>query len=168
MNLKLLIAFCCLMLAVPVLAQTNTPTPSPTPTPGFALPSFGSIPSPTPVATSNPVVIEATIEIQSGPIYNYLATVEHNLSAAPADITNPGLPVVPSETGIQLFGYIKWLISSGTGDQLLGPFGSMTPHFAAYITLVVFLATIYFLVFVVRFLLRFVVWVITQILKLIP
>lgn len=62
-------------------------------------------------------------------MYEQMATANAQLNSAPADLTNPnGLPILPSENGQQLFGYIKWLVSPAAADEWAGPFAGVFQH----------------------------------------
>lgn len=157
-----------LMVAGAARAQTDTPTPTPTTGP-WLLPTvhFELMSSPTPIPTATQWELQATAQLPTGPIYDYLATTESNLAAAPAQIDS-GLAVLPHLPAGEAFGYAKWLIGTGTTSEVFGPFAIIVQHVTAELFIIVALATIYLIIFLARFVLRFINWLITNILKIIP
>ncbi|MBI5671278.1 MAG: hypothetical protein HZC41_25050 [Chloroflexi bacterium] len=129
---------------------------------------FPPIESPTPIPTSTPVLQDYTVELPTTDLINYLATAESNLSNAPTDLRNPAGPILPNTNGSQVFGYSKWLMSPATANEIFGPFGLVVSHVAAAVTLVIILALVYFLIYVAVLIVRFVVWIISTILKVVP
>lgn len=146
-------------------AQTDTPTPTTGPW-AFATVDFGHIPSPTPRPTSTSLSIEVTVDLPTDYIYDSLATVEGHLREAPENIAPAGW--LPNQTGYQLFSYTKWMLSGQVGEELLGPFGPFVGRLEAILVIQIVMAAIYFIIFIARFVVRFVQWIITNILKFIP
>jgi len=163
----------CLYETLTAIAPTATPMPTSTYgavtliAPEMPNVAFPLVLSPTPIASATPLVMP-TAHLPTGDLINYLATAERNLANAPADISNPGVAVLPNEDGWELWGYAKWLISPATADELFGPFGSMLKVIGAAITLVVVIGLVYFLVFIAVRLLRFVVWIVRTALQFVP
>lgn len=154
------------LLIITMLRFRDTPTP--TPSPGYGVTIFQPIPSPTPVPSSTPVMLPTVFGPLDG-VYNYLATAEYQLQQAPTDLLHNGsLPVLPDETGGPIFGYIKWVFSGAIADDVFGPMAPIVIHASALFALALFLAGVYFIVFVFRLIIRFVVWVVERLLSLIP
>lgn len=149
---------------------TNTPRPTQFPTSTLAgqdypIMGFDQVLSPTPIPSGTPITIGAEVEIPSGPIYNGLATVENSLSSAPENISSY---YVPNQQGAQLFSYLKWMFSGSIGDEIIGPFGPFIGRIAAMVGIEIALAGVYFAIFISRFVLQFVQWIITLVLKFVP
>jgi hypothetical protein len=132
------------------------------------IPTFEPLASPTPIPTLEALQIEVTVEVPHSYIYNGLATVEAGLAQAPADLTNPGLPVLPGTQGGELFGYIKWIFATNIAYEVFGRFGDIVVHLAARLTLIMFLTGIALLITLVTFVLRFVVWIVYKIRAIFP
>jgi len=132
------------------------------------VPTFVPLASPTPVATSAPVDLGGTLEVPQGDMYNYLATANANLESAPENLTNPGVAVLPNQNGSQLFAYAKWITSAGAADEVFGPFGPIVTHIGAAVILIIFLAIVYFIIFLVTLIIRFVGWLITKVTQVVP
>jgi hypothetical protein len=69
----------------------------------------------------------------------------------------------------QVFGYIKWLFSPNSAQELLGR--SLAPvgiNILVIFTMIVALTAIYIAINIVVYIIKFVVWIITQMLKLVP
>lgn len=94
-----IVVFLLVLLALPLPTLAQTPTP----------------PGPLPLPTQQ--------------MYEALATQNANLATLPADLTSPnGIPLLPNEDGVVLFGYIKWLISPTAADEWAGPFAPVFQH----------------------------------------
>lgn len=149
---------------------TNTAQPTLFPTPTLAgqdypIIAFDPVASPTVLASVTPVPPLATMDLQTGPVYNSLATVEGSLRNAPENISPY---YVPNQQGAQLFSYMKWVLGSSIGDELVGPFGPFIGRISAMIGIEIALAGVYFIIFVSRFVLQFVQWIVTLVLKFVP
>ena len=131
-------------------------------------PVFEPVPSPTPIATATPLNLQATAQLPTDLVYTYLATTEGNLQSAPVDLRNPGVPVVPTQTGAEFFGYVKWITSANVGEEVFGPFGLIPNHIGALMLLMIVLVSVYLLIYLVSFILRFVNWLVSKALDLIP
>ncbi len=132
------------------------------------VPTLIPLASPTPMATLEPVNLGGTLEVPEGEMYNYLATANANLESAPDDLTNPGVAVLPDETGSQIFRYAKWITSAGAADEVFGPLSPFVTHAGAAVFLAIFLAIVYFLIFLATLIIRFVSWLITKITQVVP
>ena len=163
-----LIVLLLLMLSVsPALAQTDTPTPSPVP--ALPIPAFEAIPSPTAIPTGEAATVEPASGLPVNQVYDYLATAYVALNSAPTDITQPdGRPLLPEVQLGVLFSFAKWLLDPVTADQLAGPFSPLLVYFGIYFGLVIILGGIYLIAVVVRAILRWVIFIYTQITKAIP
>ncbi len=173
MNKRLGFLLLFLLVASPVLAQTDTPTPTLTPTetpvPAMPVPTFDLIASPTPIATNAAVTIEPASGLPVNDLYNYLGTAYVALNQAPDDITHPGgQPILPDAQVSVLFSFAKWLFSSSTADALAGPFAPLLFYLGIYFGLVIVMTGLYMLAVIVRAVLRWIVYIYTQITKAIP
>lgn len=106
-------------------------------------------------------------------IYRVMATAAYNVNALPEQIKNSGpagKDISGSTSGaVQIFGYVKWVLSPNTAQELLGkafsPFGINV--FVIFLV-ITSLTAIYFLVNLIVIIIKFVAWIINQLLKLIP
>jgi hypothetical protein len=106
-------------------------------------------------------------------IYRVMATAAYNVNKMPEEIKKSGpagKDISGSTSGaVQLFGYAKWVMSPNTAQELMGkslaPFGINV--FVIFL-LITSLTAIYFLVNLIVIVIKFVAWVINQLLKLIP
>lgn len=106
-------------------------------------------------------------------IYRVMATAAYNVNQMPEEIKKSGpsgKDISGSTSGAaQLFGYAKWVMSPNTAQELLGksfaPFGINV--FVIFV-LITSLTAIYFLVNLIVIVIKFVAWIINQLLKLIP
>lgn len=156
-----------LLLVIPAQAQTATPTATPTATttpctPGIDVGNlnFGGN------CQSNSLDPDMRSDL-----YRSMATAAADVNNLPEQI-NSGQSgsIIPSTSGaIQLFGYIKWLFSMNTAQEVMGK--TLAP-FGANIFVLFFIVTtmtaLYFLVNFIVLIVKAVVWVFTQFLKLIP
>lgn len=130
-----------LALGVPVLAQTSTPTPVPTVPPDLS---------------------------------NQMATAAAQANQLPSDITQPNgvQSVVPNAEAAPLFSYIKWLFSYNSAQELLGPtLAPLGVNMFVILTIVMLLFGIYLVVNLITLILRFVIWIMSiiwKVLQLIP
>jgi hypothetical protein len=129
------------------------------------VPIFAPIASPTPVASATPFDLNLDFDLPTGDLYDQLATAAANINSLPQDMDNAPLP---DEDGEELFGYIKWLLSSSTAEELFGPLGVILIHIGIALSLVLFGVAIYFALFVARLVIRFVVWLIKTLWDLLP
>jgi len=74
---------------------------------------------------------------------------------------------VPNETGRQLFGYVKWLVSPSSADELAGPFAPLISHTGVFIALLFALILVYAIVWAVIWILRFIYWLYRLIVQII-
>lgn len=129
---------------------------------------FEPIPSPTPIPTSTPIPV-TTPQLPTENLINGLATAENNLNQVPENLTNPsGQPLLPANNGATVFSYARWLFSAPVGRELFGPFALIFDSIAAVLTVLIVLALIYVAIQVAVLLVRFIVWIVTNVLKLIP
>ncbi len=162
MRLKLIILVLMLTLAGAVSAQTSTPTPGCTGGIDIGNLNIGG------QCTSNTINSDTKSDL-----YRNMATAAANVNALPEQIRGSGTTgnnVVPSTAGAtQIFGYVKWLLSGNTAQELLGrslaPFGV---NLAIILILVIALTGVYFLVNFAVLIIKAIIWIINQILKLIP
>ena len=137
-----------LLIAGTSYAQTDTPTPTITPTPAVTL----------------------VLTVPRSEMYQSMATAAASVNQLPDEIRRPGGQSLVAQPDVsQLFGYIKWLFSLNTAQELLGP--TLAPIGASlYIVMyfVVILTAIWFLMNLIVLIVKAVIWVINQILKIIP
>lgn len=149
---KLIPALLLMLVAIPAAAQTATPTPTPTNTPWATL--------------SAPEYV-MTMTVPSADIYQVLSTANANIQQMPASINSTGGVNVDNAT--QLFGYARWLFSPTAAAELLGQtFAPFAITFFFVLVTTIALATVYFLVWFVILIVRVVLWVVNQILKIVP
>ena len=162
------------MIVMLLQAPTNTPTPLPSPTPffsGFGYVLFPTIEAPTviPPASATPTqAIPPTVQLPYMEVYGYIGTLDAQSASLPSNITNPYVPIVPAVNAAALWGYAKWLISPSTADQIAGPFAPLIQHMAVIVIITLTLSLVYGLITAIRFVARFVVWMINRFLDFIP
>lgn len=140
------------LMAAPTLAQTATPTPTPT-----------------------QIAITANIQLTlpRSDMYRSVATAAAQVNQLPEQIQaagQNGQSIIPDTAGAtQMFGYIKWLFSLNTAQELMGktlaPFGV---NVFIIFTLITVMTALYFLVNFIVLIVKGIIWVINQVLKLIP
>lgn len=145
------------------LAQTATPVPRNIGVYFEPIPSLTPMPTVTPLGTLNAYV-------PSGPIYEWLSTSVANVNSLPADLASPnGVSLLPNVDGRQLFAYTKWLFSSASAEETLGPtFAPFAVHSFAYFVLVVFTTSVYVTITLVAWLVRGVIWLVSKIRHFLP
>lgn len=74
---------------------------------------------------------------------------------------------VPAETGRALFGYVKWIVSPSSADELAGPFAPLISHTGVFIALMFALILVYAIVWAVIWILRFIYWLYRLIVQII-
>lgn len=116
--------------------------------------SNSGLPQPTPV----PVIVEA------GNLWTGLADANNTLNSLGPGSVGSG---VPNETGRQLFGYVKWLVSPSSADELAGPFAPLISHTGVFIALLFALILVYAIVWAVIWILRFIYWLYRLIVQII-
>lgn len=137
----------------------------------FALPipTFEPVPSPTAIATYQPPPADATPEVFVGEVYSIMATVERGLRDLPADLRNPGLPLLNSENGFRLFSYAKWMTASSTSDEIFSPyFAGIARRFPVLLYMAIIFGSINLIITVAVFLIRAVVWILDKIRSALP
>lgn len=122
--------------------------------------------TPTPTPTAIPVVVT----VQRSEMYSLLATASYNVNNMPRDVSNSnGTSLLPNTDARNLVGYAKWLFSPNSTQELLGrtfaPIGNMA---FVLLGLIVILTGIYLAVLLVVYIIKFIVWFVTVILKFIP
>lgn len=130
--------------------------------------TFEPIPSLTPVPSATPIGIDVTATLPIGTMIDYIATVQAQVDSVPEDVTNLGAPILPADDGGKIYAYTKWLVSPNIGDELFGPFGGFSLRLRNAISIVLAFAVIYGLLFFIIYLLRFVIYVVKLIRKLLP
>jgi hypothetical protein len=126
---------------------------------------------PTPIATMAPLDLTIDVEVPRSEIYSFLATAAANINQLPAQIDRDpsGTSLIPSDDARNLLGYAKWLFSPATARELMGE--ALSPlgiNAFVLFTLIVFLTSAWLLVKIATMLIKAVVWLIQQALRLIP
>lgn len=161
MSTKLALLILALMLTVaPALAQTPTPICEGGINIGHL--NFGG------ECKSNSIDADVKSDL-----YRSMATAAAQVNQLPEQIRTSGQngqSILPNTSGaVQIFGYIKWLFSAATAQELMGktlaPFGVNV--FIIFMMITVMTA-IYFLVNFIVLIVKGVIWVFNQFLKLIP
>ena len=131
-----------LLVALPVHAQTATPTP--------------------------PVTLQVTVP--RAEMNSAMATAAAGTNNLPDEIQRPGgTSLIPSVDLTQLFAYAKWLFSLNTANELLGrTFAPIGMELMIIFTFTVILTILYFIINIIALIIKGVIWVINQILKIIP
>lgn len=141
---KLLLIIVLVSVGAVSFAQTPTPTITPTPT--------------------------ATQGLEKSDAYKFLATAAANLQTLPDDPSvASGVQLIPSDNGAQIFGYVKWLFSGASADELLGR--TLSPIGVRFFLLLIIqfaLTVIFFITNFIAILLRVANWIIRFILQFIP
>jgi hypothetical protein len=150
-----------LVVALPARAQTATPTPC---NPGLDIGhlNFGGN------CQNNTVDADTKSDL-----YRVMATAAFQVNELPEQIQTSGQNgqgVIPSTSGaIQIFGYIKWMFSANTAQELMGrtlaPFGI---NIFIIFLMITIMTGLYFLVNFIVLIVKAVIWVFNQFLKLIP
>jgi hypothetical protein len=111
--------------------------------------------------------MEATVPRSE--IYTFLATAAANVNRMPDQIANAAGPDLPSTDAMQLFSYSKWLFSTNTAQEVLGPtFAPIGINLFIVLTVVVGMAIVWFAILFASMLIKAVVWIVQQILRIIP
>lgn len=134
------------------------------------IPTMPLVPVPTAIPTSTPVATMDADDIPRNAIYTFLATAAANVNSLPDDVSAPdGAVVLPDTDGRQVFAYAKWLFSGATAQELLGiTFSPVAIHLFAGLTLIVILVSIYLVVNLVVLLIKGVIWIVQQVLRVVP
>lgn len=133
-------------------------------------PPVPPLPSPTYIPTLTPVPTADSAIINTLPLYNFLATASANINALPDNPSEPGgVSAVPDTNANTIFGYVRWLFSGNSAQELLGPtLAGMAIPFVIIMTNVITLTGFYMLVNFITSLAKGVVWLVQQILKFVP
>lgn len=161
MRLNLIILVLVLMSTIPAFAQTATPTPC---TPGVDIGNLNVGGN----CRSNSVDPSLKSDL-----YRSMATAAANVNALPEQVRSSGpdgSSVLPSTSGAsQLFGYIKWVFSSNSRQELLGKtLAPLGETLWTVLSLVIGMAAVYWAIRIITLIIKTVVWVFNQFLKLIP
>jgi hypothetical protein len=132
------------------------------------VPTVPALPSPTYIPTSTPMPTFAA-DVPRSDIYYYLATAAANFNALPDDPAAPGgVPLLPNDDGRNLFGYARWLLSGSVTPELLGPLAPFGTSTFVWVTLIIVIVAIFLTLNLVTTIVRFVVFVISFIRRLLP
>lgn len=139
-----------LLIAGGVHAQTDTPTPTNTPT---ATPA-----------------ITLVVTVPRSDMYASMATAAANVNQLPDEIRmSAGQNLVPRPDLTRLFGMAKWLFSLNTANELLGrTLAPIGVELYIIFFFVIILTSIWFLINLIVLIIKGVIWIINQILKIIP
>lgn len=158
-----------LVIAGSVSAQTSTPTPDPSCSDVLQVIGrviFGGAC----VGNGQPVEIDDQMESD---LYKNMATAAAIVDKLPEQISKAGpkgQTLAEAFAGAkQVFGYVKWLFSPNSAQELLGR--SLAPigiNVLVIFTMVVALTAIYIAINIAVYIVKFATWVINQILKLLP
>jgi len=160
---KIALLILLLMLATaPALAQTATPTAGCTGGIDIGNLNFGG------QCTSN--------SIDSGmksDMYRSMATAAAQVNQLPEQIRTSGQngqSILPNISGaVQIFGYIKWLTSVNTAQETMGKtFAPFAVNVYIVLLMIITMTSLYFLVNFIVLIIKGVIWVFNQFLKLIP
>jgi len=160
------------LIPTPIWPDLDTPTPYMTITPA---PTSTVFASPTGFVTNTPFPTEVvTVEVPDDALYNNLSTSEAELTGLSNTVSTTdnqifwnGNPILPDEDGASIFGYLKWLVSTGS-ESLFGPFAPIALHIGILLSLAFLSLVVYFSKMIATALFRGVSWVINSILKFIP
>jgi hypothetical protein len=112
----------------------------------------------------NPTGLRATaVALDTGNIWSGLQEANAMVNSLPPNMA----AAVPAETGRTLFGYVKWLVSPSSADEIAGPFAPMLSHMGFALLLIFGAAAIYAIVWGLVWVLKFVVWLFQWVLKLV-
>lgn len=101
----------------------------------------------------------APLPLPTQQAYEQLATANAQLNDVSADLTSPdGLPILPTEDGRVMFGYVKWLISPAAADEWAGPFAPIFQHINIGLGIVFALASVYSTVYIISHIGAWVGW----------
>jgi hypothetical protein len=135
------------------MTGTGTAPCAATPTP---IPAT-SVPTATPYII-NTFATPTPIAIDGSGIYEALQQGNDSVIGLPADLAAAGRP--PTEDGSEIFGYVKWLVSPSSADELAGPFAPIVSHTGIFLSVTFAMAVIYAAIWAVVWLFRFVVWIV--------
>ena len=154
-----LIAFVVALLvaAAPAAAQPATPWPT---QPVFPTATAGRQPIPTPAGNSTPGIVIPSDDISAG--LNAIPTVTG------IDLDSPGgQPILPEANLVILFSYAKWMLAFSSAEEYAGPFAPIVQHLGIGVFLAVALGAVLITVWVSMYLIRFAVWLLLLIIRLI-
>lgn len=113
---------------------------------------------------ANPTNLQATaVAFNTGNIWSGLQDANTLLNSVPQSFAAS----VPNETGRAIFGYVKWLVSPSSADEIAGPFAPVISHIGFALLVMFAGAAIYALVWAVVWLLKFVIWLFQWLLKIV-
>jgi hypothetical protein len=133
------------------------------------VPTIPWLPSPTPIPTWTPQPTPVS-EFEASDLYRNLQTAVANVNALPNDASAPGgVPLLPGDSSANIFSYAKWMLSGVGASELLGKqLYPLATHLMIAVTLVIVLATVFFIVNLVVLIVRFIVWLVMRVLKFVP
>ena len=102
-------------------------------------------------------------------VANQMATAAAQTNQLPSDIARPsgGSSVIPSGDATLLFSYAKWLFSLNTAQELLGQtLAPLGVNLFIILTIVMLLTAVYLAVNLITVIIRFAIWVLNLIWKL--
>ena len=133
------------------------------------VPTLPWLPSPTPIPTWTPEPTPVS-QFEASDLYVNLQTAVANVNALPENASAPGgVPLLPGDSSSNIFSYAKWLLSGTGSRETLGEtLSPIATHLMIAITVTIVLATIYFVTNLIVTIVKFVVWIVQQILRFVP
>jgi hypothetical protein len=113
---------------------------------------------------TNPTNLQATaVAFNTGNIWGGLQDANTMLNTLPQSFAGS----VPPETGRALFGYVKWIVSPSSADEIAGPFAPVISHIGFALLIMFGAAAVYAIVWALVWILKFVVWLFKWVLTLV-
>jgi len=168
----LFIVIAQILIPTPDWPDLQSPTPYMTTTP---VPSATLLATPTVISTNTPYPTEAvTLAVPQDEVMNNLSTAQANLDdlqnsvqVSGEQVYVEGNPVLSNQDDTLVFGYIKWLISTGN-ESISGPFAPITWTLSILVLLAILSLIMFGVRQVVSLLFRVGWWIISTVLKFIP
>lgn len=118
-----------------------------------------------------PALAQTPTQVPTVPpeLANKMATAAADTNQLPSDITRPTnqQSVVTTTSAKPLFSYIKWLFSYNSAQELLGPtLAPLGMSLFIMMTIGILLAGIYLVVNLITLIIRFVIWILNLIWKM--
>lgn len=133
----------------------------------YSVPGFDPVASPTPLPSNTPSDAP-TPELPTNNLINTLATAEGALASAPSVSSVDSSDASLNQNSTTIFGYIKWVLSTRSAEEIFGPFSPFVLTAATVLTILLVIATAFFLFFLAVRLIRLVVWVVMTVRRLLP
>lgn len=112
--------------------------------------------------------VRVDVLIDDTSLLDALNNANSQLAGLQNPLTSPqGTPILPAVNMQQIFGWVKWIFSPATAEELFGPFAGIYWHLGIYIWARIALLVVYGIVFVATYLIRWVIWIIRLIMDII-